>query len=291
MMLKNTLFVSILITLLSCSSVNSTYTTTSSSTAVKPFHEQIKGVNWRAKKVHKHLRWNHHQFPQLFSSVQSITVVEIKLKKSLTVAVDYVARGFTKTSDFGRSANALLAINGSFFNTKVGGSNVFLKKEGRIISETAAGFDAFRENAGITISDDGTVDIVAKPTTGWQVLQTPTVLTSGPLLLMHGNLVPQQAHKFNTKRHPRTAIGLTEDGRLLAVVVDGRSANAQGVTIEELSQLMLALGCEKAMNLDGGGSSTAWIKGEGVVNYPSDNKQFDHQGERAVANAILINIQ
>jgi exopolysaccharide biosynthesis protein len=45
------------------------------------------------------------------------------------------------------------------------------------------------------------------------------------------------------------------------------------------------------MNLDGGGSTTMYIKKQsdnGVVNYPSDNKQFDHYGERKVANIIYI---
>jgi exopolysaccharide biosynthesis protein len=48
------------------------------------------------------------------------------------------------------------------------------------------------------------------------------------------------------------------------------------------------LGCSSAINLDGGGSSTMYIKDSGVVNYPSDNNQHDHEGERPVSNAILI---
>jgi exopolysaccharide biosynthesis protein len=59
----------------------------------------------------------------------------------------------------------------------------------------------------------------------------------------------------------------------------------------ELQQVMRWLGCVSALNLDGGGSSTMYIKGEpenGVVNYPSDNKKFDHAGEREVANTVLL---
>ena len=51
---------------------------------------------------------------------------------------------------------------------------------------------------------------------------------------------------------------------------------------------MLWLGCTEAINLDGGGSSTMYIKDEGVINFPSDNKQHDHEGERPVSNAILV---
>lgn len=42
------------------------------------------------------------------------------------------------------------------------------------------------------------------------------------------------------------------------------------------------------MNQDGGGSTTLWVKEEGVINFPSDNKNFDHQGVRKVANGIAI---
>ena len=51
---------------------------------------------------------------------------------------------------------------------------------------------------------------------------------------------------------------------------------------------MQALGAVDAMNFDGGGSSTAWINTHGIVNYPSDNKKFDHEGERGVATVITF---
>ena len=48
--------------------------------------------------------------------------------------------------------------------------------------------------------------------------------------------------------------------------------------------LAKALNCKDAINFDGGGSTTMYIQNQpenGVVNYPSDNKIFDHAGERA----------
>jgi len=45
------------------------------------------------------------------------------------------------------------------------------------------------------------------------------------------------------------------------------------------------------VTLDGGGSTTMWIQGKpfkGVVNMPCDNKKFDHEGERAVSDIIVI---
>lgn len=60
---------------------------------------------------------------------------------------------------------------------------------------------------------------------------------------------------------PRTAVGLTEDGNtLIMAVVDGRLPGARGVTLKELAEIMISLGAHEALNLDGGGSSTAAVQ-------------------------------
>jgi hypothetical protein len=80
-------------------------------------------------------------------------------------------------------------------------------------------------------------------------------------------------------RHPRTAMGISEDRRtFFLVVVDGRSTTSAGMYGTELAELMSELGAWQAFNLDGGGSSEMWIKGRGTVNVPSDGTS------RAVAN-------
>ncbi len=60
------------------------------------------------------------------------------------------------------------------------------------------------------------------------------------------------------------------------------------MTLLELALVMKSLGCEAAMNLDGGGSTTMWIRSLGVVNHPCDNGRFDHDGERAVTDAVCV---
>jgi exopolysaccharide biosynthesis protein len=83
-------------------------------------------------------------------------------------------------------------------------------------------------------------------------------------------------------RNPRTAIGLTEDGRVLIVVVDGRQGSSAGMSLTELAQFMVnRLGAQVAMNLDGGGSSTMAVRGA-VANHPGDGF------ERAVSSAVLV---
>jgi hypothetical protein len=84
-------------------------------------------------------------------------------------------------------------------------------------------------------------------------------------------------------RHPRTAVGLSADGKkLYLAVVDGRSTASVGMTCVELAATMKSLGAHEALNLDGGGSSTMYLRGRGVVNRPSDGS------ERVVANHLGI---
>jgi exopolysaccharide biosynthesis protein len=88
---------------------------------------------------------------------------------------------------------------------------------------------------------------------------------------------------FATTRHPRSAVGWRGDGTLLLVVVDGRQGDySVGMSLSELTELFRSLGAVEALNLDGGGSTTL-VVGGAVANRPSDP-----QGERPVANALLL---
>lgn len=252
----------------------------------KSLEDQLKETDWKKEEVAEGIVWKYYHFSDIFKSQQSITVFEIDPKKT-SFDIEYVTSGFLKTSEAAMEADAQVAFNGSFFNTSTGGSTVFFKRNGEVINLTRSGFDFFRENSALSI-DEGNIDVHKKPSGGWTDLDKSTVLVSGPLLVYNNEEITQVNKDFNTNRHPRTAVGVTSTGKVITVVVDGRSSQSHGLTIDELAELMSALGCVKAMNLDGGGSSTAWVKDEGVVNYPTDNKQFDHEGERGVATVITV---
>ncbi|MGI9953050.1 phosphodiester glycosidase family protein [Moorellaceae bacterium AZ2] len=91
-----------------------------------------------------------------------------------------------------------------------------------------------------------------------------------------------------TARHPRTAIGVTKEGRLEILVADGRQPGySEGMTLYELAEFMRGRGIVAALNLDGGGSSVLAARKVGedgltVLNRPSDG------GERAVTNALVF---
>ena len=86
-------------------------------------------------------------------------------------------------------------------------------------------------------------------------------------------------------------IGIKADGTTLLVAIDGRMVEAEGVTMPETQKMMKWLGCIEAINLDGGGSTTLFLQNateNGIINHPSDNKMFDHNGQRKIANAIIL---
>ena len=84
-------------------------------------------------------------------------------------------------------------------------------------------------------------------------------------------------------RAPRTAAGITEEGKLILLVCDGRgSGGSKGYTLAELASKMISLGCKDAMNFDGGGSSCIVGKDGAILNNPSDGS------ERVVTSAIVI---
>ncbi len=66
---------------------------------------------------------------------------------------------------------------------------------------------------------------------------------------------------FGFVRHPRTAAGVTKDGKVILLEVDGRiPAYSNGATLVDLGRWMLSRGADRAINLDGGGSSIVYIK-------------------------------
>ena len=97
---------------------------------------------------------------------------------------------------------------------------------------------------------------------------------------------------FVRTKHPRSAVAVMKDGSIFLIAIAGRFAGkAEGINIPELTHLLRVLGAEKALNLDGGGSTTLWSASapdNGVVNKLCDNNLYDNKGERKVANSLCV---
>lgn len=105
------------------------------------------------------------------------------------------------------------------------------------------------------------------------------VIGGGPTLVQNGKV--EQWSGLVHIRHPRSAVGFN-DKYIFMVEVDGRQRDLSvGMTLPEIADYMLKIGCQQAMNFDGGGSSTLWVLGN-VINSPSEGK------ERPSANALIV---
>jgi hypothetical protein len=115
---------------------------------------------------------------------------------------------------------------------------------------------------------------------------------SGNISILDDGQIPQfEDEPYFQKRHPRTAVGLTEDeNTLILVIVDGRQPNySQGATLPELSQILVDAGAHNAINLDGGGSSTIVMSENGNPSQLNSSIQSRIPArERPIANHLGI---
>jgi exopolysaccharide biosynthesis protein len=117
-------------------------------------------------------------------------------------------------------------------------------------------------------------------------------LGSGPMLVRNGRR-PELTARLSDTLQPRSAMGWNREHLFLAVA-DGRQPGLSvGVRLAAMADFMVELGCEEALNLDGGQSSALWLNGA-IINHPSHGARNTDtinpvRGlERDVANAIVI---
>ncbi len=256
--------------------------------------------NWETTQLSNGLTWKHHQFTDksLFNANQNIHIIQSKRKvwwKRRRSIPAFVSDGnsLALTSILAKQNAALAAINGSFFDTKKGGAVDFIKINGTIFDTTRHNGKRLAEHqmSALVIRNNQMSIAKARDSVDfkWETnINAPNVMVTGPLLIWNGKRGPLSINAFNDNRHPRTCACVTHKNELILLTADGRTAEAQGLNLHELTTLMLELNCKTAVNLDGGGSTTLYLDGKGVVNMPCDNKQFDHEGERKVSNILIL---
>jgi exopolysaccharide biosynthesis protein len=278
----------------------------------------VANAKWKTKKVAKGIKLTQYWFNgNLFgNSRQNINILEVKRKKKIRLDVGAEPQVLKGTSTFGKESEAIAALNGTFFDMKNGGSVDYIRIDGKMLNPSRLqknNIRALHQKSAVII--DGRKLRIEKwdSTDTWEEnLQGEDIMVTGPLLIQNNQLDKLDSTDMYTVRHPRTAIAI-KGRKVLLVTVDGRNERASGMSLFELARFLKWLGASDAINLDGGGSTTLWVKGEpagGIINFPSDNKKlqqtgaykpgmdlgnlpadqekWDHSGERPVANVILV---
>lgn len=185
------------------------------------------------------------------------------------------------TSSYAKLVEAAAAVNGDFFSYATYSTSGLAAGGGAqwagTTDNSSNGTLAFDGAKRIELSDAG-------KTVTFDATWMKGVVSGHPQLVNAGAPIGANPNTAAcTTRNPRSAVGMSADKKkLIVAVVDGRSSISAGMTCTELAGLMKSFGADDAFNLDGGGSSTMYLRGTGIVNKPSDGT------ERVVANHLAI---
>jgi len=170
------------------------------------------------------------------------------------------------TLEFAQSNGAQVAINASPFspfrqNTGEGMDIVGLAAcDGQVFSQPDDRFGA------LVVTRDNRVDIWSPPIAEDRLAQVRSAVGGFRILVEKGRSVAEKAAAASGEKfagvNPRTAVGVSADRNTLwFIIVDGRNpGRSEGMTLIELADFGLALGCDALLNLDGGGSTTLVVQ-------------------------------
>lgn len=278
--------------------------------AQNPDSLAVVNGEWMVTRVADGVRLKQIQFSDssLFRSNQFISILEVdkkvtRKKRGIRFGVE-AREQLLPTSQMATERGALAAVNGSFFALRKPYNSVdYIRVKGVELAP-----NDYKEEAERLFHQEGAVVIwngrlfIGKPdgkeipgskatysVLDWEKhLEAEDVMTSGPLLRLDGKDEALKTTSHFTTRHPRTVVAKKKDGTVWLITIDGRAKEAAGMSLKEVSDVFRWLGAHDILSLDGGGSTTLYVREKGVVNHPTDNKKFDSAGERKVANILML---
>lgn len=223
--------------------------------------------------------------------------------------VSNAASGREPASTQAQQAKALVAVNGGYFdmvgtpaktyslvlqNGKILRENIGLVHRGArqyFVTRSALGVDKDGKFSIAWIHHhDGKIYQFENPLSFVTGKAAPAVeysrewnvenaIGGGPRLIQNGReKITYQEEVFfgagfpDDENYSRCAVGYTRENKLIFFITDSNPPDNTGLTLHQLAQSLLQLGCVEAMNLDGGGSETLVVNGK-VLNRPSDGEE------------------
>lgn len=189
---------------------------------------------------------------------------------------EYSKSNAEATSEIAERHDAVLAVNGDYYNYKDNISLII--RNGELYREKAT------DRHQLLVYEDGHFEAVRPENyaagNGQAYLDAGVKqsFTFGPILVENGEIVElPKKYVINTKdtiREPRTAIGIVDEHHYVVIVADGRRDgwSDKGMALQELQEVFVEQGCVTAYNLDGGGSATMVLNGQ-LVNKTSGSRQ------------------
>ena len=283
----------------------------------------VSGNGWEVKPVAEGITYYHFSgLEEVSGAAQQVFAIDLDLSNPRYALRFFHPDSSALTSEVFRRNRAVVAMNACYESSsvvmKVDGTlwscmpfnTVFTSPVPNWKSEGAVYTDGRQD---VRISFDGKGKSIEEQRSFFASSTEANIFTSAPMLVDDfdpvgerfvdpsltredlGLLHYEDPARHQGVRHPRTAIAKTADNHLILIVVDGRRPGvSEGMNARELTRFLVThFQPQYALNMDGGGSSTLCVRGEGdpqthVVNYPTDNRQYDHAGERRVSSQFYI---
>ena len=229
----------------------------------------LRDANWGWKNRNG-VEYGKASFTDLYGSAQIISIA--RYSESSMATMLYVKEHSKQgTNSLAAETDAMAAINGSYFNMTTCTSTTALWLYGSEIASTAP--EEFARCNGIIGFKDGVFSLEPcnSSTTAGQFAawgkKYDSYVVSGPIIRRGGvSMDVNIGGEGFYGPHPRTMLGRCADGTVYMVVAEGRIEGATGMSLGNMLKLAEDFGMTDAINLDGGGSSTLWVNGEGIIN-------------------------
>ena len=225
------------------------------------------------------------------------------------------------TSTLAQKENASAAVNGGYFNLSDGVSASYIVRDGKQVADPATN-KALIENPKLiphlekifNRSEIRFLDRGGKTEISIANHKDPVPagarlvdsLQGGPRLLpqltakeeafLRTESDGKEADSIGVKREAaRTAFGITPDGyaMIMTVAASGQDAESTGISLAALADILKGLGCTEAINLDGGASTTMFVKlspvnSTGPVDAPPGTVVCGKSPETRIKSILLI---
>jgi hypothetical protein len=166
----------------------------------------------------------------------------------------------TKITSFARGHNCLVGINTNPFSPVTGQEGEertiigITISDGTLVAPPHPAYDA------LVFYRDGRTALVKQAALG-DLSAIQNAVGGFSIVLQGGDLPDRLKMGQKEPRHPRSAAGLSADGRTLyLLVIDGRRLGSIGATESEIALILKQLGASDGLNFDGGGSTALALR-------------------------------
>lgn len=161
-------------------------------------------------------------------------------------------------------------------------------EEGYCIVSIANDSKFYKRYKDVRIGDEVTITIRCDEE--WRDVVTAV---GGGDIILENSMMPDGIvdEEHESLSNPRTAVGITREGKIIFFAIDGRrTGHSRGLKLDELASTMRSLGCVRALNLDGGGSTTVIVKNQITGEYELMNRPTDGTQRRISSSIVFVNL-